>query len=43
MLAKLDLNTIEYLFSKFLIDPNISHDIFNSFNDILKEYSDMKN
>ena len=38
MLAKSQLNRMEVLISKALIDSNISHDEFVSINDVLKEY-----
>ena len=41
-LAKTNLNTIEILISKALIDSNISHDKFVSVNKVLKEYNDTK-
>ena len=42
MLAKTKLNTTEVLFSKALIDSNISHDEFVSIDFVLKEYNEMK-
>ena len=42
MLAKSKLNRIEVLFSKGLIDSNITHDEFGLMNNVLKEYDDMK-
>ena len=41
-LAKSKLNTIEALISKFLIDPNISHNEFVLINNVLKEFGDME-
>ena len=40
--AKTNLNNIEVLISKALIDSNISHDEFVLINSVLKEYDDMK-
>ena len=40
--AKAQLNTIEVLISKALIDSNISYDEFVLINNMLKEYDDMK-
>ena len=42
MLAKSKLNRIEVLFSKALIDSNISHDKFDLINNVLKELDKMK-
>ena len=42
LLAKSKLNSIEVLISKALIDSNISHDEFVLVNNVLKEYSNMK-
>ena len=42
MLAKSQLNRIEVLISKALIDSNISHDEFVLINNVLKEFYDMK-
>ena len=42
LLAKSKLNSIEVLFSKALIDSNISHDKFVLINNVLKEYGNMK-
>ena len=42
LLAKSKLNKIEMLLSKTLIDSNISHDEFVLINDVLKDFSDMK-
>ena len=42
MSAKSELNSMEVLISKTLIDPNISHYEFRFINDVLKEYDDMK-
>ena len=36
LLAKSKLNSIEFLISKALIDPNISHDKFVLINNVLK-------
>ena len=41
-LAKSKLNSIEVLISKVLIDSVISHDEFVLINDVLKEYSEIK-
>ena len=41
-LAKSKLNRIEVLISKSLIDSNISHDIFVSINNVLREYEEIK-
>ena len=41
-MAKSKLYLIEALFSKALIDSNISHDEFILINNLLKEYADMK-
>ena len=42
MLGKDNLNTIEALISKALIDLYISHDKFISINNILREYYEIK-
>ena len=42
LLAKSELNSIEVLIYKALIDSNISHNEFISVNNVLKEYDDMK-
>ena len=42
MLAKSNLDRIEVLISKSLIDSNISHDEFILTNNVLKEYQEMK-
>ena len=42
LLAKSKLNKIEVSFSKALIGSNISHDQFILINNVLKEYSKMK-
>ena len=42
MLAKSQLNSIEVLISKALIDSNISHEEFVLINNVLKESCDMK-
>ena len=42
MLAKSALNSIEVVFSKALIDSNISHGEFVLINNVLKEFYDMK-
>ena len=42
LLAKSKLNSIEVLISKALIDSNISHDEFVLINNVLKEFSDIK-
>ena len=42
MLAKSKLNRIEVLISKAIIDSNISHDEFVLVNNVLREYSKMK-
>ena len=42
LLAKAKLNSIEVLISKDLIDPYISNKELFSVNNVLKEYSDMK-
>ena len=42
MLAKSQLNSIEALISKALIDSNIGHDEFVVINNVLKEYDKMK-
>ena len=41
-MIKLTLNSIEVLFCKGLIDPNISHDEFVLISNGLKEYNEMK-
>ena len=42
LLAKSKLYRMEELISKSLIDSNISHDVFVSINNMLKEYEKMK-
>ena len=42
MLAKSQLNRMEVLISKALIDSNISHNKFVLINNVLKEFYDMK-
>ena len=42
LLGKDKLDTIEVLFSKSLIDSYISHDKFDSVNNVLREYNEMK-
>ena len=42
LIAKSNLNSIEFLVSKALIDSNISHDEFVLTNNGLKEYDQMK-
>ena len=42
MLAKDNINTIEFLISKDLIDSCISHDEFDSVNNVMKEYDDKR-
>ena len=42
LLGKDKLDTIEVLFSKSLIDSYISHDQFDSVNNVLREYNEMK-
>ena len=42
LLAKSQLNSIEALISKALIDSNIGHDEFVVINNVLKEYDKMK-
>ena len=42
LFAKSNLNSINVLISKVLIDSNISHDEFVSINNVLKEFFDMK-
>ena len=42
LLGKDKLDTIEVLFSKSLIDSYISHDEFDSVNNVLREYNEMK-
>ena len=42
MLAKDNINTIEFLISKDLIDSCISHDEFVSVNNVMKEYDDKR-
>ena len=42
LLAKSKLNSVEVLVSKALIDSIISHDEFVLINNVLKEYSEMK-
>ena len=40
--TKTNLSTIEVLISKAWIDSNIGHDEFDSVNDVLREYNNMK-
>ena len=42
LLGKDKLNTIEVLTSKALIDLHISHDEFDSVNNALREYNEIK-
>ena len=42
LLGKDKLDTIEVLFYKSLIDSYISHDEFESVNNVLREYNEMK-
>ena len=42
LLGKRNLNTIEVLIFKALIDSYISHDEFASVNNVLREYNEMK-
>ena len=42
MFAKFELNSLEVLISKALIDSNISHEESVLINDVLKEYDHMK-
>ena len=42
LLAKSKLNSVELLISKALIDSNIIHNEFDSINNVVKEYNDMK-
>ena len=42
LLGKVELDTIEVLISKALIDSYISHDEFVSVNNMLREYNEMK-
>ena len=42
MLAKSELNSIEILISKALIDSNISHDEFVLINNVLKAFDNVK-
>ena len=42
LFAKSNLNSINLLISKVLIDSNISHDEFVSINNVLKEFFDVK-
>ena len=42
LLGKDKLDTIEVLFFKSLIDSYISHDEFESVNNVLREYNEMK-
>ena len=42
LLGKDKLDTIEVLFSKSLIDSYNSHDEFESVNNVLREYNEMK-
>ena len=41
MLAKSELNKIDFLISKALNDSDIRHDEFFSVNNVLREYKDM--
>ena len=42
LLAKSELDSIEFLISKALIDPVVSHDEFVLINNMLKEYEKWK-
>ena len=42
LVAKTELNTIEVLISKALIDSYINYDVFVSVNNVLREYNEMK-
>ena len=42
LLGKDKLNTIDVLFSKYLINSYISHDEFLSVKNVLREYNEMK-
>ena len=42
LLAKSKSNSVELLISKALIDSNIIHNEFDSINNVVKEYNDMK-
>ena len=42
MLVKLEVNIIQIVISKALIDLNISHDEFILINNMLKEYANIK-
>ena len=42
LLVKSQLNGIEALICKALVDSNISHDEFALINNVLKEFYDMK-
>ena len=42
MLAKIKLNTTDFLISKCLSEWDISHDEFSLVNDVLKEYNYIK-
>ena len=42
LLPKSELNSVEVLISKALIDSNISHDEFALINNVWKEFYDMK-
>ena len=42
LLAKIKLNTTDFLISKGLSEWDISHDEFSLVNDVLKEYNYMK-
>ena len=42
MVAKSELNSVEVLISKALIDSVFSHDEFVLINNVLKEYNEMK-
>ena len=42
LLAKIWLNAMEGFIANALIDLDISHDIFVSMNNVLREYNDIK-
>ena len=42
LIAKTKLNTIKVLISKALIDSYINHDEFDSVNNVLREYNEIK-
>ena len=42
LLAKTELNTIDVLFSRVLIDSYFSHNTFFLVNNVLRKYSKMK-